>query len=118
MTDGVTLKEARACTPVPGIAEVFRRGSLRVELYCPRGHDPQIPHAQDELYVIVNGAGTYLCAGERRTFGPGDLLFASAGAEHRFEVFTGDLEVWVMFYGPEGGERPGSRTVLGQEVCE
>ncbi len=23
---------------------------------------------------------------------------------HRFEEFTGDLTVWVMFYGPEGGE--------------
>jgi hypothetical protein len=23
---------------------------------------------------------------------------------HRFEDFSGDLTVWVLFYGPEGGE--------------
>jgi hypothetical protein len=23
---------------------------------------------------------------------------------HRFEDFTDDLAVWVIFYGPEGGE--------------
>jgi hypothetical protein len=31
-------------------------------------------------------------------------LFVPAGAEHRFEDFTDDLTVWVVFYGPEGGE--------------
>jgi hypothetical protein len=29
-----------------------------------------------------------------------------AGVEHRFEGFTDDLVVWVVFYGPEGGEDP------------
>lgn len=43
--------------------------------------------------------------GERRDkFGPGDFLFAPAGLIHRFEDFTDDLVVWVLFYGPEGGE--------------
>jgi hypothetical protein len=28
-----------------------------------------------------------------------------AGVVHRFEEFTEDLVVWVVFYGPEGGER-------------
>lgn len=28
----------------------------------------------------------------------------SLSSEHRFEVFTGDFAVWVMFYGAEGGE--------------
>ncbi len=38
------------------------------------------------------------------TLGPDDVLFAPAGLPHRFEDFTDDLVVWVMFYGPEGGE--------------
>lgn len=118
MRSGVALAEARALAPVPGFAEVFRRGTLSVELYRPRGHDPQTPHAQDELYVVVNGSGTYCCVGEARGFGPGDVLFAPAGAEHRFETFTDDLEVWVVFYGPDGGERPGERVVLGQAARE
>jgi hypothetical protein len=25
---------------------------------------------------------------------------------HQFEEFTDDLAVWVMFYGPDGGEIP------------
>jgi hypothetical protein len=36
----------------------------------------------------------------------GDLLFVAAGAEHRFEDFTDDLAVWVVFYGPCGGKVP------------
>jgi len=32
------------------------------------------------------------------------LLFAAAGLKHRFENFTEVLVVWVIFYGPEGGE--------------
>jgi hypothetical protein len=37
-------------------------------------------------------------------FGPSDFLFAAAGISHQFENFTDDLVVWVIFYGPEGGE--------------
>jgi hypothetical protein len=40
----------------------------------------------------------------RLAFGPNDVLFAPAGVEHRFEAFSDDLVVWVIFYGPEGGE--------------
>jgi mannose-6-phosphate isomerase-like protein (cupin superfamily) len=40
------------------------------------------------------------------TFGPGDFLFAPAGVVHRFEFFSQDLTLWVIFYGPEGGEKP------------
>jgi hypothetical protein len=28
--------------------------------------------------------------------------------EHRFEDFSDDLAVWVIFYGPDGGEQTGS----------
>jgi hypothetical protein len=28
----------------------------------------------------------------------------AAGIEHRFEDFSEDLAVWVVFYGPTGGE--------------
>jgi len=34
----------------------------------------------------------------------GDFLCALAGAERRFDNFSDDLAVWVIFYGPEGGE--------------
>jgi mannose-6-phosphate isomerase-like protein (cupin superfamily) len=83
---------------------LFRHGTLEVEIYAPRGHDPQEPHRRDEVYVVVQGSGTFLNGAERHRFGPGDLLFVPAGVVHRFEDFTDDLVVWVIFYGPLGGE--------------
>jgi len=31
-------------------------------------------------------------------------MFVAAGVEHHFEDFTEDLAIWVIFYGPPGGE--------------
>jgi mannose-6-phosphate isomerase-like protein (cupin superfamily) len=83
---------------------VFEHGTLALELYAPRGEDPQKPHTRDELYVVVAGRGTFFCGGARTPFECGDALFAPAGVSHRFEDFSDDLAVWVMFYGAEGGE--------------
>jgi mannose-6-phosphate isomerase-like protein (cupin superfamily) len=83
----------------------FEHGSLSVEMYAPRGVDAQTPHNRDEVYVVVHGRGFFVNGSQRHRFGPGDLLFVPAGVEHRFEEFTNDLAVWVIFYGPEGGEQ-------------
>ena len=82
----------------------FEHGTLSVELYAPRGADPQTPHSRDEGYVVISGSGTFVHDGKRDRFEAGDFLFVAAGVEHRFEDFTDDLAVWVIFYGPEGGE--------------
>ena len=84
--------------------ELFEHGSLSVELYAPRGRDPQTPHSRDEIYVVAQGRGEFLCGETRQTFAPNDVLFAAAKVEHRFENFSDDFAVWVFFYGPEGGE--------------
>jgi len=84
----------------------FTHGTMEVKLYAPRGGDPQQPHDRDEVYVVMYGSGTFDNGGQRRSFRPGDLLFVPAGIEHRFEGFTDDLVVWVVFYGPRGGEGP------------
>jgi mannose-6-phosphate isomerase-like protein (cupin superfamily) len=86
----------------------YGHGTLSVELYAPRGADPQAPHRRDEVYVVVRGEGYFVNGPARHRFGPGDLLFVPAGAEHRFEGFSDDLAVWVVFYGPDGGEQAGS----------
>ena len=83
---------------------LFEHGSLVVELYAPHGNDPQTQHTRDEIYVVAQGSGDFVCRGTRQQFGPNDVLFAAAGVEHRFENFRDDLAVWVFFYGPEGGE--------------
>ena len=102
-----TVTDATGRLPGPGgerFAEVLGHGSIKVEIYAPRGTDPQTPHTRDELYVVVSGTGTFVNGPERHSCGPGDVLFVPANVEHRFENFTGDLVVWVVFYGPEGGE--------------
>ena len=102
-----TVAEALARLPGPQgerFVTVFEHGSLLVEVYAPRGSDPQKPHTRDELYIVVAGRGDFVTAQGRQPFSPSDLLFAPAGEEHRFENFSDDLIVWVIFYGPEGGE--------------
>jgi len=102
-----TVTEAMEHLPGPGgerFAKLLGHGSMEVEVYAPRGTDPQTPHSRDELYVVVSGTGEFVNGPDRHPFGPGDVLFVPAGVEHRFEDFTEDLMVWVIFYGPEGGE--------------
>jgi mannose-6-phosphate isomerase-like protein (cupin superfamily) len=82
----------------------MEHGTMKLRYYAPRGADPQTPHGQDELYVVASGRGTFVVGGQRVSFGPGDVLFAAAGVEHRFEAFSEDFATWVVFYGPEGGE--------------
>jgi len=104
----VTLGEAAAAPLQPGRASalLLRHGTLELRYYAPRGHDPQQPHDQDELYVIAAGTGVFVREEERVRFGPGDALFVPAGAVHCFEGFSDDFAAWVVFYGPIGGERP------------
>ena len=84
---------------------VFEHGTLTLKLYAPRGKDPQQPHTRDEIYVVISGHGTFVHGDRRDSFQPHDFLFAPAGLPHRFDDFTDDLLVWVMYYEPEGGER-------------
>ena len=103
----LTVADELAKLPTPEgkrFAAVFQHGSLLVEVYAPRGSDPQQPHTRDEAYFVASGTGEYVCGETRTPFGPTDFLFAAAGVSHRFEGFTDDLVVWVIFYGPEGGE--------------
>ena len=84
--------------------EVFKHGTLSVEIYKPIKKDYQQTHTHDEVYVVVAGSGNFYCGGKTTTFAAGDFLFVRAGVEHRFEDFTDDFCTWVLFYGPAGGE--------------
>ena len=88
-------------------AQLITRGTLRVGLYAPRGEDTQQPHDQDEIYVVMSGRGTFRNGPVNHPFQPGDVLFVPAGVSHVFEDFSDDLYVWVVFYGPPGGETAG-----------
>ena len=110
--DAVHLTPRDLLARLPGtlgerFVEAFTHGTLEVELYAPRGTDPQTPHTRDEVYVVVSGIGELIVGDKRHRFAPGDFLFVAAGGSHRFEEFSDDLAVWVLFYGPHGGEREG-----------
>jgi mannose-6-phosphate isomerase-like protein (cupin superfamily) len=106
----ITVSEADAKLPdatsqALRFATLLQHGTLAVEFYAPRGHDPQQPHTQDEVYIVVAGSGEFLNGDQRHRFGPGDVIFVPAGRVHRFEHFTDDFQTWVIFYGPQGGEQ-------------
>ena len=79
----------------------FEGDGIEIRHYAPKGEDRQSPHDRDEFYFVISGSGTYVRAGERVRFGPGDMLFAAAGEEHRFAEFSSDFATWVLFYGPQ-----------------
>lgn len=96
---------------------MFERGSLVVEIFAPRGADTQQPHTRDEAYIVMQGSGEFINDGVRQSVGPGDFLFVPAGVVHRFENFTDDLTVWVIFYGPEGGDQEGASRDGNDQAC-
>jgi mannose-6-phosphate isomerase-like protein (cupin superfamily) len=83
---------------------VLQRGTLHAKFSLPAEPNLQTPHTQDEIYVIVRGSGWLAHDGRRDRFAAGDLVFVAAGVEHRFEDFSDDLAIWVIFYGRDGGE--------------
>ena len=109
-----TIPDLMAQLPTPDggrSAVALEHGSMRVKIYAPRQRDPQQPHRQDEVYVVVQGSGHFVNGETRHPFTSGDVLFVPAGVVHRFEDFTEDLIVWVIFYGPDGGELSASEDV-------
>src|SRR5436190_7093196 len=103
----VGLADAMSKGPPPSgnlAVPIFSHGSLVVELYTPAGRDPQKPHTRDEVYFVIRGAGFFFDGERRHSIEAGSFLFVPAGQIHRFEDFSSDFVVWVVFYGPEGGE--------------
>ncbi len=89
---------------------VLAHGSMLLKLFKPSinpdGRDRQLPHTQDELYLVQAGNGEIVIDGQRHAAAPGDAFFVATGQQHRFEHFTPDFATWVVFYGPQGGEKP------------
>ena len=101
---GTGLEEGRGLVAASRVryGVPFRRGTLEIGLYAPRGSDPQQPHTRDEVYVVVQGNGVFEAAGERKQFAAGDVLFVAAGVAHRFHDISEELRLIVVFAPPEG----------------
>ena len=86
--------------------EFLRVPDLSAGLYVlERGApDPQQPHAEDEIYVVMRGRCRFRVGTEEREVEPGSVLFVPAGLEHRFLDVRDRLEV-LVFFGPAEGSR-------------
>lgn len=69
--------------------------------------DPQSPHTEDELYVVMSGRASITVAGEARPIRPGSVVFVGAGVEHRFHDIEERLVLLVMFGPAEYSRRDG-----------
>jgi mannose-6-phosphate isomerase-like protein (cupin superfamily) len=58
--------------------------------------DRQQPHADDEVYVVLEGRGVLEVEGEEIELREGHAVFVPAGAEHRFVGYE-QLSVLVIF---------------------
>ena len=85
-------------------ADGMAHGTMSLELFAPRQHDYQKPHAQDELYIVIEGTADFIHNGERTNVTKGDALFVPAGDAHHFEKISNEFVTWVVFWGPSGGE--------------
>ena len=83
--------------------EFIRTHDLSVGLYVlPAGAtDPQGPHTEDEVYVVMAGRGRVTVGEETREVGPGDTIFVATAVPHRFHDITEELVIVVFFAPPE-----------------
>ena len=61
--------------------------------------DRQQPHADDEVYVVLEGSGVLEVEGEAHPIAEGESIFVAAGADHRFTAYE-LLSLLVVFTRP------------------
>jgi mannose-6-phosphate isomerase-like protein (cupin superfamily) len=85
--------------------EFLRRDSMSCGLYVLEAGaaDPQEPHQEDEVYLVLGGRA-WLRAGDRDDpVGPGSVAFVARSVPHRFHDITERLSVLVFFAPAESG---------------
>ena len=85
-------------------SEVLRVPAMSVgTYYLPVGAiDPHGPHAEDEIYVILEGRGILRTVSGAGVAVPGAALFVPAGEHHSFTEITESLFMHVIFSPAEG----------------
>ncbi len=83
--------------------EFLRRDSMSAGLYVLEAgaDDPQGPHAQDELYHVLEGQAVLEVDGDQRPVKAGTTVFVAAGVRHRFHSIAAKLSILVVFAPPE-----------------
>lgn len=84
-----------------GYQSVHNSPGLEIGVYVLVAPEPdrQQPHAEDEVYVVLEGSGVLEVEGAATALSEGMALFVPAGAEHRFTAYE-QLALLVVFNGP------------------
>ena len=72
------------------------------------GVDPQKPHTEDEVYVVLHGKASIRVGEEDRPVEAGSVIFVAANVDHQFHTITEDLTVLVFFAPAEYTNEPKS----------
>lgn len=86
--------------------EFLRVPDLNCGLYvlAAGSDDTQQPHAEDEVYYVIEGRATIAVADEDRPVQAGSIVYVAAGVEHRFHHIEEQLRVLVFFASKGHGE--------------
>ena len=81
-----------------GYEVVHQSDGIEIGVYVLVAPEPdrQQPHADDEVYVVLDGYGELEVEGKRVELHAGNAVFVPAGAEHRFTGYV-QLSVLVIF---------------------
>ena len=88
----------RRLTDAGGYEIVHVSDGVEIGVYVLVAPEPdrQQPHADDEIYVVLDGHGTLEIEDRTVELHPGNAVFVPAGAEHRFVGYE-QLAVLVIF---------------------
>lgn len=103
------LTSDRGHRDVPEYREMLRTPDMSVGRYVlPVGAtDPQQPHTEDEVYIVLRGRAVLEAASGAAPAVAGSALFVPAGEPHAFTDILEELEVIVVF-APAEHTRQGS----------
>jgi mannose-6-phosphate isomerase-like protein (cupin superfamily) len=81
-----------------GYEVVHESDGIEIGVYVLVAPEPdrQQPHADDEVYVVLDGHGTLEVEGTPVELHPGNAVFVPAGADHRFTGYE-ELSGLVVF---------------------
>ena len=99
---GIREAQQRLAAGSGGYEIVHRSHGLEIGVYvlvAPEA-DTQQPHADDEVYVVLEGRGTLEVEGRSFPVAEGDALFVEARADHRFIGYE-SLSALVIFTRPD-----------------
>ncbi|WP_030780149.1 cupin domain-containing protein [Streptomyces sp. NRRL S-920] len=83
--------------------QFLRERNMSVGLYALNAgeSDPQQPHGQDEVYMVVSGRASITVGMETTSVARGSVVYVPAGVPHKFHHISEDLRVLVVFSPPE-----------------